>query len=101
MPLPGRGSPRVDHLGGRRHPEQVPAQRQLTRAMTVAEEAVVPDAVEPIRQHMDQETADELFSSQGHRLLAIAIPVILPPEADLAVVYGHQAVVGDRNTMGI
>ena len=69
--------------------------------MTVAEEAVIPDAVEPIRQHMDQETADELFSSQGHRLLAIAIPVILPPEADLAVVYGHQTVVGDRNTMGI
>ena len=38
---------------------------------------------------------------KGHRLLAIAIPVILPAEADLAVVHGHQAVVGDGNTMGI
>src|SRR5271165_7022641 len=45
--------------------------------MAVAEEAVVPDAVKSIRQHMDQEAADELASLEGHRLLAAAVPVIL------------------------
>jgi len=42
------------------------------RAVTVAEEAVVPDAMEPIRQDMDQETADELRAIERHRLLAVA-----------------------------
>ena len=81
--------------------EQFPAARQLPRTMAVAEEAVVPDAVKPVRQHMDQEAADELPAVQGHRLLAVAVPVILPAEADLAVVHGHQAVVGDGDTVGI
>ena len=40
-------------------------------------------------------------AAKGHRFLAIAIPVILPPEADPGRLNGHQAVVGDRNTMGI
>ena len=38
---------------------------------------------------------------EGHRLLAVAVPVILPAEADLAVVHGHQAVVGDGDAVGI
>src|SRR5208283_908570 len=69
--------------------------------MAVAEEAVVPDAMKPVRQHMDQEAADELLGREGHRLLAVVIPVILPAEADLALVHGHQAVVGDGDAMGI
>ena len=69
--------------------------------MTVAEEAVVADAMEPIRQHMDQETADELRAIERHRLLAVAVPVILPAEADLAVVHGQQPVVGDGDTVGV
>ena len=69
--------------------------------MAVAEETVVPDATKPIREHMDQEATDELVGLKGHRLLTIAISVILPAEADLAVVHGHQAVVGDGDTVGI
>ena len=38
---------------------------------------------------------------QGHRLLAIAVAVVLPAEADLAVVHGQQTVVGDGDTVGI
>src|ERR1700712_162990 len=75
--------------------------RKLLGAMTVAEEAEVTDAVEPVRQHMDQEAANELISIQGHDLLAVAIPIIFPAEPDLAVVHGHQAVVGDGDAMGI
>src|SRR5271166_6581444 len=75
---------------GWRHPEQLPAALEFPRAVTVAEEAVVPDAMEPVRQDMDQETADELPAIERHRLLAVAVPVILPAEADLAVVHGQQ-----------
>ncbi len=69
--------------------------------MTVAEEAIVPDAVKPVRQHMNEEAADELPTIQRHRLLAVAVPVILPAEADLAVVHGQQPVVGDGDTVGV
>src|SRR6476659_2182025 len=57
--------------------------------------------MEAIRQDMDQEAADELATIQRHRLLAVAVPVILPAEADLAVVHGQQPVVGDGDTVGV
>jgi hypothetical protein len=66
--------------------EQLPAALEFPRSVTVAEEVVVADAMEPVRQDMDQETADELRAIERHRLLAVAVPVILPAEADLAVV---------------
>jgi hypothetical protein len=37
--------------------------------MAVSGEAVIADAVKPVRQRMDQEAADELPAVQGHRLL--------------------------------
>ena len=43
--------------------------------------------------YMDQETLDELLTREGHCLLAVVIPVVLPAEADLAVIHGHQSVV--------
>src|ERR1700688_3343693 len=99
--LPGQGFEAVAvvgrRIGGRfdrRHPEQFPATLKLAGTMAVAEEAVVSDTMKSIRQHMDQEAADELLSGKGHRLLAIVISVVLPAEANLAVVHGHEAVVG-------
>ena len=64
---------RIGRRSGRCHPEQFPAVLELPCAMAVAEEAVVPDAVKPTR--MDQEAADELVGLEGHRLLAVAVPV--------------------------
>src|ERR1700751_957947 len=68
-----------------RHAEQLPAAPEFPRAVTVAEEAVVADAMEPVRQDLDQETADELRAIERHRLLAVAVPVILPAEENPAV----------------
>src|SRR6202790_390300 len=50
---------------------------------------------------MDQKAADELIGIQGHDLLAIAIPVVFPSEADLAVFQGQQSVVGYGDPVGI
>src|SRR5271170_6450470 len=86
---------------GWRHADQLPAVRELACTMTVAEEAVVADAVKSVRQHMDQEAADELPRLEGHGLLAVVVPVILPAEADLAVLHRQQAVVGDSDAMGV
>ena len=38
---------------------------------------------------------------QRHRLLTVAVAVILPAEADLAVVHGKQPVVGDGDTVSV
>src|SRR5258705_13649502 len=78
---------------GWRHPEQLPAALEFPRAVTVAEEAVVPDAMEPARQDMDQETADELRAIERHHLLAVAVPVILHAETELSFDHGQHAVV--------
>src|SRR3954451_2550594 len=69
--------------------------------MAVAEEAEVPDAVKPVRQHMDQKAPDELLTWEGHYLLAAAVSVILPSEPHFAVVHGHKSVVGDGDAMSV
>src|SRR6202022_1260999 len=51
--------------------------------------------------HGSGKTSDELRAIERHRLLAVAVPVILPAEADLAVVHGQQPVVGDGDTGGV
>src|SRR5208282_966558 len=85
----------------RSHPDESSTALKLPRTMTVAQEAEVPDAMKPVRQDVDQEAANELIGIQGHDLLAVAIAVVLPPEPDLAVVHGHQAIIGDGDAVGI
>lgn len=87
-------------LSGRCHPDQRPAECQLPRSVVVGEQAIVADAMEAIRQHMDQEPADELIALQGHCLLAVPVTIVLPAETDLAVVYRQQSVVGDGDAVG-
>src|SRR5215212_7784027 len=61
---------------------------QLTRAGDVigpdaaGEQTVVTDAVEAVRQDMDQESADELGGSECHDLLAVGTigAIVLPSE---------------------
>jgi hypothetical protein len=49
---------RFGRRSGRKHPEQLPAALELSRAMAVAEEAVVADAMKSVRQYMDQKAAN-------------------------------------------
>ena len=50
--------------------EQFPHSHQVPGARCVGEQAVVTDAVEAVRQDMDEEAADELRCRQGHDLVA-------------------------------
>ena len=50
---------------GRRRVEQPAAERELGGAVAVGEEAVVADAVEAVRQGVQQEAADELVGARA------------------------------------
>ena len=51
------------------------------------------DAVEALRQDVDQESADELGGGQCHDLLAVTTfgTIVLPSEGDAVAVAGDQS----------
>ena len=55
------------------------------------------DAVEAVRQDMDEEASDELMCSEGHGLISLAAlgPVVLPFEGDGVGVEGDEAAIRD------
>jgi len=59
------------------------------------------DAVETIRQAVEQETADELVRCQRHRARGVAVAVVAPAEGHAGVVGAHQAAVGDGDAVGV
>jgi hypothetical protein len=61
------------------------AERQQRSAVAVGEEAEVADADETGRQEVEQKTAQELFNSQGHEPLLVAVGGIAPAEGDVAI----------------
>ena len=81
--------------------EQPAAERELGGAMAVGEEAEVADAMEAVRQDVQQEAADELVGVERHHLGLAVVAIVLPAEADLAVVEADQPAVGDGDAMGV
>ena len=63
----------------------------------------MPDAVKAFRQHMDQETADELARIQRHPLIAARSldPVILEGEGHAFLIGGDKPPVGNGHAMGV
>jgi hypothetical protein len=61
----------------------------------------VADAVEALRQDVDQEAADELAGGECHDLLATIGTIVLPSEGDTGAVAGDQPAVGDGDAMGV
>ena len=88
-------------LLGRR--EQLAHPGDVMRAGAAGQQAVVANAVEAARQHVNEEAANELGDRKRHRLLPIATfdPVILPFERDGAVSERDQPAVGDGDAMGV
>ena len=69
----------------------------------IGEQAIVSDAVEAVRQNVDEEAADELVGGERHRLVAGAAvgTIILVPEGDAVLVEGDEPAVGDGDAVGI
>ncbi len=88
---------------GWRRRKQPAAESELLGAVAVREEAIVADAVEPVRQNMEQEPADELANAEPHHLdlVAAVVAVVLPSEAYVIGFKLDQAAVGDGDAMGV
>jgi hypothetical protein len=67
--------------------------RQLLLAVAVGQEAVVADALKAFGQNVQQEAADELGGGERHGLLPVAVAIVFPAKADLALVDVDKAVV--------
>ncbi len=71
--------------------------------MSIAEQAVVADAMEAARQHVQQEAPHELVGLERHGFVArtALLAVVLPAEGDAALIEGEEPAVGDGHPMGI
>ncbi len=69
--------------------------------IAVSQETVVTNALEPVRQHVQQETPDKFIGGQRHRFHLPATAVILPLKAHLIVFDIEQAVIRDSHAVGI
>jgi hypothetical protein len=84
--------------------EQLADPRDIFGAGLSGEEAVIADAVEARRQHMHQESADELVGVERHHLvvsLGAFEAVVLPLEGDALVGERDQTTVRDGDTVCI
>ena len=86
---------------GRGHAEQLSAEGEFGVAVAAGEETEMAYAMEGVRQDMHQEATDELRCGQRHRLEAVLLTVVLPAEADEAVLNGQDAVVGEGHAVGV
>ena len=84
-----------------RDAQQLAASRDFDPAVTVAEKPVVTDAHEAVRQHVEQEAADELVCIQCHFFRLIVVTVIFPAESHLAVFNVEQAIIRNGYAMGV
>ena len=50
---------------------------------------------------MKQEPSDELVSLERHGLLTVVVCIISPSKGNIAVLVGEDAVIADRNPVGI
>src|SRR5215831_18983647 len=92
----------LDRFGGRWWQiEQAAANREPVGTVAIGEETVMPDAVETVRQGMQQETANELVGRKRHHLRLAVMPMILPAEGDRRVGDTEESGVSDGDAVGI
>ena len=73
----------------------------MAAASTIGEEAIVADAMETVREGVQQKAADELIDCERHRFGLPVCSVVLPGEAHLAIGEREEPAVGDSDAMGI
>ena len=94
---------RLGLLWARRHGEQLASVRNVCGSVAAGEQPIVSDAMEALRQHVDQEAPDELVGRQRHGLVAGGPldPIVLVLEGDAVLVGGQQPAIGDRDAVGV
>ena len=59
--------------------------------MTIGEEAVVANTLEPIRKDVEQKATQELVRVEPHDLRLRSVGIVAPVESDVGVVEGDEA----------
>jgi len=70
-------------------------------AVSVGQEAKVTDPDIARGQYMKKEPADKFIGLQRHGFLTVPVCIIPPEKGNLAVLDGEEAVITDRDPMGI
>jgi hypothetical protein len=81
--------------------EQLAAAGDFILDLAIGQEAEVAEADKAAGQDVEQEAAKELDGVKGEGFFDTAVAVILPAEADAAVLDFQQAVVGDGDAVGV
>jgi hypothetical protein len=63
--------------------------------------AEIADADESRRQHVRQESSQELVDGQRHQTLLVVVSGIAPAKGDHAISNAHESMVGNRHAMGV
>ena len=91
----------VDHFGQLvALPDQFSAYLYIALFVPVGQKPVMADTHKPLGQHVEQKTTDKFHGIDG-LLLHLARVSVLIGETDLAVITGHDTVVGDSHPVGI
>ncbi len=85
----------------RSHAEKLAATLQLLLAVSIAEEPVVANAMEPTRQNVEQKSPDELVRREGHGFLLIVVAVVSPVEFHLAIFDVDDPVIGNGDAVRV
>jgi len=78
------------------HGKQLSRAGDVVGADAAGEQAVMADAMESVRQHVDEKAADELVRIERHRLVAIVSidPIVFPFEGHARLVERDQSAIG-------
>ena len=87
--------------GRRRLRQEHPALSERRAPSAIGEQAEMADADEAVGNHMEQEAAEKFVDRELHDLHTVAVGVVAPAQADATVADGEQAVVGERNAVGV
>ncbi len=68
---------------------------------SIAQEAVVANAVESARENVEEESPDELLRRERHGLLLIVVAVVPPEEFHLPVFDIYDPMIGNSDSVGV
>ena len=71
------------------------------RAESIREKTKIPDSHESLRQHVQEEAAQELSSQHCHCALLAAVSIVLPSEGDAFAVECEEPMIGDGDPVRI
>jgi len=81
--------------------QQLLAEQEAMRPESIGEEAKIPDSHEALRQHVQEEATQELYSQQRHRALLAAVSIVFPTEGNALTVECEEPVIGDSDPVRV